>query len=88
LPSLTTPSLGQSLSESSVLCQISVLKTIFCTSLLVGTMLALRCVSAQNVLTFQYDNSRTGANTNEVVLTPDNVNTTNFGRLFTNTVDG
>jgi hypothetical protein len=44
--------------------------------------------SAQNVLTFQYDNSRAGANINEVVLTPDNVNTTNFGRLFTYAVDG
>jgi len=43
---------------------------------------------AADVLTFQYDNSRDGANTNEVVLTPANVNTTNFGRLFTYAVDG
>jgi len=44
--------------------------------------------AAQDVLTFQYDNSRDGANTNEVVLSPGNVNTTNFGRLFTYAVDG
>lgn len=44
--------------------------------------------AAQDVLTFQYDNARDGANTNEVVLTPLNVNSTNFGRLFTYTVDG
>jgi hypothetical protein len=44
--------------------------------------------TAKDVLTFQYDNSRAGANTNEVVLTPQNVNATNFGRLFTYTVDG
>lgn len=44
--------------------------------------------SAQNVLTYQYDNSRDGANTNEVVLTPANVNSNDFGRLFTYSVDG
>jgi hypothetical protein len=44
--------------------------------------------SAENVYTFQYDNSRAGANTNEVILTPANVNPTNFGRMFTYTVDG
>jgi hypothetical protein len=42
----------------------------------------------ESVLTFGYDNTRDGANTNEFVLTPQNVNVTNFGRLFTYTVDG
>lgn len=33
------------------------------------------------------DNGRTSANTNEVVLTPNNVNKTNFGRLFNYPID-
>ena len=41
-----------------------------------------------NVLTYHGDNARTGANTSETLLTPQNVNATNFGRLFSHAVDG
>jgi uncharacterized repeat protein (TIGR03806 family) len=40
------------------------------------------------VITYHYDNTRQGANTNETVLMPSNVNTTNFGKLFSYAVDG
>jgi hypothetical protein len=45
-------------------------------------------VSALNVLTYHNDNFRTGANTNEVLLTPANVNVSTFGRLITYPTDG
>ena len=41
-----------------------------------------------NVLTYHNDNTRQGANTNEVLLTPANVNAASFGRLFSQAVDG
>ena len=41
-----------------------------------------------NVLTYQYDNTRAGANVNETLLTPGNVNATQFGKLFAAPVDG
>ncbi len=46
-------------------------------------------LSAQvNVLTYQYDNTRAGANAHETVLTPANVNAAYFGKLFSYPVDG
>ncbi len=40
------------------------------------------------VATYHNDNSRTGQNTLETVLTPDNVNAAHFGRLYSFPVDG
>ncbi len=39
-------------------------------------------------LTYKNDNARTGQNRNETVLTPANVNSTRFGKLFSFAVDG
>lgn len=41
-----------------------------------------------SVLTQHYDNARTGQNTNETVLTHANVNPSQFGKLFTQSLDG
>src|SRR5690348_10507781 len=40
------------------------------------------------VLTWRYDLTHAGQNTNETALTPENVNATTFGKLFSMAVDG
>ena len=44
--------------------------------------------STVDVITYHYDNSRSGQNLNETVLTPANVNSTKFGKLGEFMVDG
>jgi hypothetical protein len=46
------------------------------------------CASAQNVVTYHNNNSRTGLNSAETTLTLSNVNVSSFGKLFELTVDG
>jgi hypothetical protein len=40
------------------------------------------------IVTWHYDNARSGANTTEGLLTPANVNASSFGKQFTQPVDG
>lgn len=54
-------------------------------------MASLSCDSSSpplRLLTYQYDTARDGANTRETVLTPANVNVSQFGKLFSDPVDG
>jgi hypothetical protein len=44
--------------------------------------------TAQDVLTYHNDNARTGLNSKETVLTPSNVRTATFGKLFLLSADG
>jgi len=54
----------------------------------IAFILALPLAAQVNVLTWQYDNSRAGANLNETILTPATVNQQQFGKLFSHPVDG
>ena len=64
-----------------------VLKILLIAGLLIAGLSA-PLSAQQDVLTGSYDNSRTNANLNETILTPANVNTSGFGKLFSLSVDG
>jgi hypothetical protein len=54
---------------------------------LIAIALLLPRTQAVNVLVQHNDLARTGANTSETILTPANVSSSNFGNLFTDSVD-
>jgi hypothetical protein len=56
--------------------------------LILGFAFLASSLGQAQVLTAQYDNARTGANLNERMLTPRNVNVAQFGKLFAFKVDG
>lgn len=51
-------------------------------------LFAIPAIAQIKVLTSQYNNMRTGVNPQETILTPSNVVYTQFGKLFTHSVDG
>ena len=57
-------------------------------SLSFNTLAATPSITRVSVTTYHYDNTRQGANTNETWLTPANVNTNTFGKLFSYALDG
>ncbi len=61
---------------------------ILCAGCLAVAVASLSAVGQVNVWTYHNDNYRTGLNANETILNLTNVNSTSFGRLFTNMVDG
>jgi len=56
--------------------------------LTLALIVAPRAAAQVNVLTYHNDNARTGQNLSETVLTPATVNPPNFGKLFSQAVDG
>src|SRR5579864_53775 len=54
-----------------------------------GCVISVLPIMAQvDVLTYRYDNSRSGTNLNETTLKKSNVNSKNFGKLAFRNVDG
>jgi len=56
--------------------------------LLILFFIRVHLLAQTSVTTWHYDNARTSANTWETTLTPSNISSTSFGKLFTDPVDG
>jgi PQQ-like domain len=56
-------------------------------SLVIATLVTPAAIAQSSVLTQDYDMSRSGANLDEAILTPSNVSSATFGKLFSYPVD-
>jgi PQQ-like domain len=56
--------------------------------LLAATVIGANSAGPPQITTSQYDNSRSGANVSETILSPRNVNVRQFGRIWSLPVDG
>jgi hypothetical protein len=59
-----------------------------CAAILLAPLFVSPALGQTQVLTQHYDNARTGQNTNEVILSPANVNPAQFGKIFSQSLDG
>ena len=66
----------------------SVVRASVCIGALTAIATGVSSAQMANVLTFHNDNARTGQNLGEGILTPQNVTSTSFGKLFTVPMDG
>jgi hypothetical protein len=71
------------LRRNSTVCGLAGFASLFCALLLT----AMPSAAQTAVTTYHNDNYRTGWNSSETALTPANVNSSSFGRLFTVTLD-
>jgi hypothetical protein len=74
-------------------CQSAPTTTITTTDTIALTTTTVNTINTTNsgkidVLTYHYDNLRDGVDSDETTLTPQNVNSTSFGKLFSVSVDG
>ena len=74
-------------------CQSAATTTTTSADTIALTTTTVNTLSATNsgkidVLTYHYDNLRDGIDSDETILTPQNVNSNSFGKLFSVSVDG
>lgn len=75
--------LQQNLSGSPIVARLhSAIASIFRILLVLASAASASLAFAQDVTTWHYDNSRSGVQPHETVLTPANVTSANFGKLF------